>query len=82
MVKKVLRSAEKFSQPFPLSPLPLYPSPKQSAIANAFWKPLTVGRTSQLSGITAGFLVAVTDFAMEFLVQDDGFCDGFFLVFS
>ena len=28
MVKKVLRSAEKFSEPFPLSPLPLYyPSP-------------------------------------------------------
>ena len=26
MVKKVLRSAEKFSEPFPLSPLPLYPS--------------------------------------------------------
>ena len=27
MVKKVLRRAEKFSEPFPLSPLPLYPSP-------------------------------------------------------
>ena len=27
MLKKVLRSAEKFSEPFPLSPLPLYPSP-------------------------------------------------------
>ena len=27
MVKKVLRSAEKFSEPFPLLPLPLYPSP-------------------------------------------------------
>ena len=27
MVKKVLRSAEKFSEPFPLSPLPLYLSP-------------------------------------------------------
>ena len=27
MVKKVLRSAEKFSESFPLSPLPLYPSP-------------------------------------------------------
>ena len=27
MVKKVLRSAEKFSEAFPLSPLPLYPSP-------------------------------------------------------
>ena len=26
MVKKVLRRAEKFSEPFPLSPLPLYPS--------------------------------------------------------
>ena len=27
MVKKVLRSAEKFSELLPLSPLPLYPSP-------------------------------------------------------
>ena len=27
MVKKVPRSVEKFSEPFPLSPLPLYPSP-------------------------------------------------------
>ena len=27
MVKKVLRSAEKFSKPFPLFSLPLYPSP-------------------------------------------------------
>ena len=30
MVKKVLSSAEKFSEPFPLSPLPLYPSPIQN----------------------------------------------------
>ena len=28
MVKEVLRSAEKFSEPLPLSPLPLYPSAK------------------------------------------------------
>ena len=32
MVKKVLRSAEKFSEPFPLSPLPLYPSPIQAPL--------------------------------------------------
>ena len=30
MVKKVLRSAEKFSENLPLSPLPLYASPKIS----------------------------------------------------
>ena len=31
MVKQVLRSAEKFSEPFPLSPLPLYPSANYSS---------------------------------------------------
>ena len=31
MVKKVLRSAEKFSEPFPLSPLPLLPLSKGCA---------------------------------------------------
>ena len=31
MAKKVLRSAEKFSEPLPLSPLPLYPSAESKA---------------------------------------------------
>ena len=40
MVKKVLRSAEKFSEPFPLSPLPLYLSPIFEASRSASTKPL------------------------------------------
>ena len=35
MVKKALRSAEKFSEPFPLSPLLLYPSPTNAVVLNA-----------------------------------------------
>ena len=34
VVKKVLRSAETFSEPFLLSPLPLYPSPIELHLGN------------------------------------------------
>ena len=36
-----------------------------------------LGRTPQLSGFTGDFLVAVTDFAMNFSAKRDGFGDGF-----
>ena len=36
-----------------------------------------VGRTSQLSGIGAIFLVSVTDFAMDLSAKTDGFCGRF-----
>ena len=46
MVKKVPRSAEKFSEPFPISPLPLYLSAKiaQKSQSNSFlgWR-LVIG---------------------------------------